>query len=499
MSRNGIPIWEVIYLYDKIVLIRTKKGEAFLNEIQSIKPGEIVPYNNFEIYLKELGLPNEGIIAPESERRTMAMILPQTIQQLSPQSKRNAVYLSKFVASSAIGLHDAALNYLWNEVVVSLREKVNVYGLDLFYDAAVGGELRETYSSVEDLASIKDNTLVDTCRKLELISDILHEKLKHILYMRNNIGASHPNGESIRTLELLGWLETCVKDVIDDKPSEAALFVQQLIVNLKNDDLQLDEIRLNQIEESLQRQNSMIPGNLLITLFGIFTKKNTSPNVRENILKLAPLVWEASPKEKRYEIGFKIDQFSLNLDDTTLALANSFLDKCNGQSYKSEGTKSRELNALLDRLIDTHNDRDNFHHEVPIAKKIKSYINEETHILPSIEDKLIKIVLICRIGNGRWYCEGVSPGAKPIYDEFIRLFNSNQVNKLVKFLRDPEIKNKLAFGTCILHTKELLGLINLDLQEGRTKEIIEYILTNIEHSKSKIFLTTELKELMKYI
>lgn len=69
----------------------------------------------------------------------------------------------------------------------------------------------------------------------------------------------------------------------------------------------------------------------------------------------------------------------------------------------------------------------------------------------------------------------------------------------MKFLRDPEIKNKLAFGTCILHTKELLGLINLDLQEGRTKEIIEYILTNIEHSKSKIFLTTELKELMKYI
>lgn len=469
------------------------------DEIQLIKQNDLLPYTNFEVYLQALGLPHEGIIAPDNERKTMAMILPQTIQQLSPQSKQNAVYLSKFVASSAIGLHDAALNYLWNEVVVSLREKVNIYGLDLFYDAAVGGELRETYSEYEDLASIKDNTLIDTCRKLELISDVLHEKLKHILFMRNNIGASHPNGESIRTLELLGWLETCVKDVIDDKPSEAALFVQQLIVNLKNDNLQLDEIRLKQIEESLQRQNSTIPGNLLITLFGIFTKKNTSPNIRENILKLAPIVWEASPIEKRYEIGFKIDQFSLNLDDTTLALANSFLDKCDGQSYKSEGTRSRELNALLDRLLDAHNVWDNFHHEVPIARQIKSYINEETHILPSIEDKLIKSVLICRIGNGKWYCEGVSPGAKPIYNEFIRLFNSSQVNKLLKLLRDPEIKNVLSFENCILHTKELLGLINLDLQEGRTRESIEYILTNIDHSKSKIFSTTELKELMKYI
>ncbi|WP_277585688.1 hypothetical protein [Psychrobacillus antarcticus] len=65
----------------------------------------------------------------------MSMILPQTIQDLSLQTKRDAVYLSKFVASPAIGLYDAGLNYIWNEVVVSLRAKVNIYGLDLFYDA----------------------------------------------------------------------------------------------------------------------------------------------------------------------------------------------------------------------------------------------------------------------------------------------------------------------------------------------------------------------------
>lgn len=342
-------------------------------EIQVSKSHEVLPFTNFELYLQDLGLPHEGIIAPDVERTTMRMILPQTIQQLSPQTKKDAVYLSKFVASSAIGLHDAALNYLWNEVVVSLREKVKIYGLDLFFDAAIGGDLRETYSTVEDLCLIKDNTLVDTCRKLELISDILHEKLNHILFMRNNIGASHPNGETIRTLELLGWLETCVKDVIDDRPSEAALFVQQLIVNLKKDNIVLDTPRLEQIHENLQQQNSRISGNLLITLFSIFTKQNTLPNVRDNILKLAPIVWDVSPESKKYEIGFKLDQFAVNLDESTLALGNSFLEKCDGISYKSEGTKSRELNELLNRLLETHNNHDNFHHEVPIARNIKKY------------------------------------------------------------------------------------------------------------------------------
>lgn len=459
----------------------------------------LVPFSNFEIYLSQLGLPHEGIIASERERNLMREILPKTIQDLSPETKRDAIYLSKFVASSAIGLHDAALNYLWNEVVVSLRSKVNVYGLDLFFDAAVGGELRETYNTIEDLTSIKDNTLIDTSRKLELISDILHEKLKHILYMRNNIGASHPNDENIRTLELLGWLETCVKDVINDKPSEAALFIQQLIINLKKEDLVLDQARLDQIGENLKIQHTRISGNLIVTLFSIFTKKNTPPVVRNNILKLAPVVWETSPENKKYEIGFKLDQYSLNLDDELLSLGNSFLEKCDGITYKTEGTRSRELNELLNRLLDTHNSLDNYHHEVPIAKRIRKYITEETDILTSNEDKLIKTILICRVGNGNWYQLGVSPGAEPIYNEIIRLFNSKQVNKMLKFLHEPEIRNMLSIDNCVYHTKAALSLINLDLQEGRTKEAIEFIIENIDNYKSNIFTAKELKELLKFI
>jgi len=454
---------------------------------------------NFEEYLQGLGLPHEGIIASSRERDVMSQNLPSTIQQLSEQSKRDAVYLSKFVASSAIGLYDAALNYIWNEVVISLRDKVNVYGLDLFYDAAVGGDLRDTYSTKEDLASIKDNTLVDTCRKLELISDFLHEKLKHILFMRNNIGASHPNAESIRTFELLGWLETCVKDVIDDRPSPAALFVQQLIVNLKNEDLVIDEPRVEQIRLELNKQNTRISGNLLITLFSIFTKKNTSQNVRSNILKLAPVVWETSPDNKKFEIGHKLDQFGLNLDDDSLALANSFLEKCNGLNYKSEGTRSSEMTSLLDRLLEAHHARDNFHHEVPIARQIRKYIVEQTDILPSIEDQLIKTILICRIGNGNWYCDGVSPGARPIYDEIIQLFNSNQVNMLLKHMSEPEIRNEFGATNCINQTKELLNLINLDLQEPRTKEAIEFIIGNLSSYKTKIFTTKELQACIKFL
>lgn len=153
----------------------------------------------------------------------------------------------------------------------------------------------------------------------------------------------------------------------------------------------------------------------------------------------------------------------------------------------------------MNRLLDTHYEWDNFHYEVPIARQIKKYIVEEADILPNIEDKLIKTILICRVGNGKWYCKGVSPNAKSIYDKIIVLFNSRQVNKLLKFLSEPEIKNMLSIEECILQTKELLSLINLDLQDGRTKEAIEFIVGNIDKYKTQIFTSKELKELIKYI
>ena len=54
----------------------------------------------------------------------------------------------------------------------------------MFFDAAVGGGRRELYSTEEDLSGLKDNTLINTCRKLELISDVVYTKLNHILTMR---------------------------------------------------------------------------------------------------------------------------------------------------------------------------------------------------------------------------------------------------------------------------------------------------------------------------
>ena len=78
---------------------------------------------SFKNFLESVGLPTNNIIANDFERKIMNANIKNYLQTLSAEEKQNARYLSKFVGASAIGLFDAALNYIWNEVVLNLRKK----------------------------------------------------------------------------------------------------------------------------------------------------------------------------------------------------------------------------------------------------------------------------------------------------------------------------------------------------------------------------------------
>lgn len=77
----------------------------------------VAAFSGFNAFLLQHGLPTENIIANEKERANIANNLPAFLDEIPDDVKKEARYLSKFVAGTAIGLFDAALNYVWNEVV----------------------------------------------------------------------------------------------------------------------------------------------------------------------------------------------------------------------------------------------------------------------------------------------------------------------------------------------------------------------------------------------
>ncbi|WHY01325.1 hypothetical protein [Neobacillus sp. DY30] len=435
-------------------------------------------FNSFEQYLEGLGLPTSGVIADTTERELILTNLPIVINRMSIENKQNATYLSKFVAGCAIGLFDASLNFVWNEVIVSLRNKICIYGIDIFFDAAIGEKVRELYQTEEDLKGVKDQTLLDTCRKLEIISDLLHTKLTYILTMRNDIGASHPNNYSIGSFELLGWLQTCVQEVISDQPSTAAIFVQQLIINLKRSTELIGGLALSQIKESIKELSSSITDNLLRTLFSIFVSPKTGNIVQQNILALAPIAWDCSSDNVKFDLGVKLDQFNVNLNSEAFNLGNRFFEKCDGNMYKTLSTRSLIINDLVEKLLSVHYSWDNFYHEVPVARELLSYIKTPTDIPSDRQEKLIQAILVCRIGNGVSYNMGVSPGAKPLYDTFINLLSSDQIIILIKLLETVEIQSRLGIKNCQQQLVSLLQNINADLLSLRVQEVITFLIEN---------------------
>ena len=466
--------------------ILEKKGGALLS----------TDTTKFEEYLDYLGLPTDNIIAELSERQVIEQNLPSFIESLPDEVKREARYLSKFVAGAAIGLFDASLNYVWNEVVLNLRQKAVIYGLDMFFDAAVGPSRREDYTKEEDLSGLKDNTLINTCKKLELISDVVYTKLHHILTMRNDIGASHPNSYSINGFELLGWLQTCIKDILNDKPSESAIQIKSFIDNLKVSTSVLDEQAIKSMERPLKELSLQNTDNLLNSIFGIYTSDKTGNIVRKNIALFAPHIWDRSSENIRYKLGVTLDGYKNNLHGEKHKLGIEFFAFCDGNRYQSLESRIISLDGHADDLLEARYEFNNFHNEPQYIRRILTYLQTENDLPDERASKIIKVILICRIGKGIPYNKGVSPGAKAGYDKFFSLLGDDNIVNVIVAMHSNEVRASLTNSICQEHMVAVLGLLKSNAISERVQEILDFLI-NRPKALSKIHMDAKYIELTK--
>ena len=109
--------------------------------------------------------------------------------------------------------------------------------------------------------------------------------------MRNDVGISHPTAYTINAFELMGWLQTCVTEVLQDNPTEAALQVKSFVSNLRNQTVLLDSASVHGITQNFKKLPSHLCNGLLRTLFGIYVADDTDVTVRKNISLIAPVLW----------------------------------------------------------------------------------------------------------------------------------------------------------------------------------------------------------------
>src|ERR1700710_295417 len=110
--------------------------------------------------LAAVGLPSD-VLADVAQRGLLLASVPGAVAELDEAALARGAYVSKLIAAAAVGLFDAALNYLWDATVGELRRRVAAYDLAYFFEVAVSSpERRKHLSGPEDLTRIDDIDLL---------------------------------------------------------------------------------------------------------------------------------------------------------------------------------------------------------------------------------------------------------------------------------------------------------------------------------------------------
>lgn len=422
-------------------------------------------------YLDYLKLPTENILVATEERTVVIDNLPRVVERLNEVQKQEAMYISKFIVACGAGLFDAAINFLWNETVVNLRNKVVRFDMDYFLSTVVTDlKRRKTFKNEEDLAKLDDWELVKGCKDTGIITHIGFKHLDYIRDMRNHASAAHPNHNDLDGLQISSYLQTCIKEVLAKDPEGPVLEIKRLLYNIRNENLHPEDIP--PIEANIKLLPYDLADSLIRTFFGMYIDPDIEIHIRNNIKQLAKCGWRNCSKQVKKEIGLRYGVFSANAELVRKKLSHEFLSLVEGLSYLSEDQIALEINSLLDSLFTAHFGWDNFYNEPTHIRMIAKYIPESGEIPNNIAYKYVKTIIICRLGNSY----GVSRDAKPYYDELIQKFGELHYKYFVELLEDTDIISKLQNTLCAHQYKGLAkDFSEKPIQNLELKKFLEYL------------------------
>lgn len=440
--------------------------------------------NQFEDGLKQVlalhSLPTDGIFVDVNQRLNVFKNLESVLVQITETEKKQSIYLSKFIASVASGLFDASLNYLWDETILQIRKRVSQYDIEFFYDNAVTGDRRKKLKDENDLDKVDDYDLIRGAKEIGLISDLGFKHLEYINYMRNWASAAHPNNSEITGLQLVSWLETCVKEVITLPISNITIRIKQLLQGVKNtaiSDNDAQEISVFTTGLTQEQINNLTSG-----FFGIYLKPDTESQTHQNINKLLPLIWGRVDEDVKLSFGLKYAHFAANNSQDEKKTAREFLQIVNAESYIPDELRAIEIDNSIDNLLSAHRSFNNFYNEPAFARQLQRIIGEPIKLPKSVSKKFIMAIVETFLTNGN----GVAVSANEIYTGILSNLDSHQANIAVLSFTDTRISSRLQFSLCQRKFIELINIVMPSITSPPVRDLIKYIKEDYKGKPSQL-------------
>ena len=438
--------------------------------------------------LDRVGLPSTDVLVGIDQRARVFQNYPGAIDLLDNDKRQQSMYLSKMLAAVAVGLFDAALNYLWDETVSELRRRIARYDLAYFFDIAVPSpERRRGLRSESDLAQLPDQDLIRASYEIGLVSEIGYQQLDLIRYMRNYASAAHPNQNEINAFQLLGWIETCIKEVITLPESRIVAETKRLLANVRNGLVTADNSTAT--AEFFSDLPPDQADNLAAGFFGQYVMPESNESARDGVRLLLPHLWIRVSESKRHEFGLKYGKYVANGDTDRSERARELLDVVEGAAYLPEQVRVAEISAAVDELLIAHRGHNNFYTEPTFARRLLLLTGEP--VPDSVKVPYVGALVEVFLTNGN----GVAWAADPHYVEMISRFDPSESEQALVILFDPIISSTLRWEPAQLKYVELLDLLEPKLTRPAARDLMEGI-RSFSSSPSDLPKDSSLKRLI---
>lgn len=445
-----------------MTLVSTIDDKKVVNTLEQIcKP--------LEQFVLANNLPTENVLAPNEEKVRLFNNFAYSIEALPTELREKSDYLTKFIVASAVGLFDGALNYLWDEIIRTLRNKAVLYDLTYFY--SIAEQINPQYKKLKeanDLEAISDYDLLQTLKRINILDDYAFNTLVNMNYMRNHASAAHPNNNEITGIKLASLLEEGIKYAITLEPDASSIEIKQLYDNVRTNEIpdeDFDDICDELLKLPIDRLDDFV-----VSLFGLYCDLKSAEYIRKNILEISKRIWCNISEGSKYKIGAKYGYYRKNGYVEQKEIVNHYLETVDGIKYKDNDSIVADLIDKLNQLKSVHFRMNNFYNEYAYARDVDASLPKNS-IPAAIRNDFVKTICICYAGNGNGFRNGVDEDAAIIYKKMIDNFTNNEIKNFILLFRDAEFT--IDFGKTMVQrrVKEICEILktktsNNDLLEG---------------------------------
>lgn len=461
----------------ELIAIDSEKNNDIVTKLSEInKP--------LELFVAANKLPTENVLASNDEKAKLFKNFSDSISSLPDSVKEKSDYLTKFIIAGAVGLFDGALNFLWDEIVRSLRNKAINYDIVYFYSIAeqVNSQYKKL-STIEEIECISDYDLLVILKRIGILDEFAFKTLENISYLRNHASAAHPNVNELTGIKLASLLEDGIKYSILLETNNSSIQVKQLFNNIISVEIPSSDFEM--IANELCKIEKDRLDDFFISIFGVYCDLKSKDFVIRNILEISKGIWIYVSEDCRHKAGSKFGYYRVNGAVEQKERVNKLLEYVDGLKYKDEDSIVADLIDKLSVLNSAHHAINNFYNEYPYARDIKTSLGDKN--IPSpIRKIFVKTICVCYAGNGNGYREGIDESAVVLYNEMIEKFGNDEIKDFILLFQDDDFTVDFYKSKVIRRVKKLCEILknktaNIDLISG-----LDIILNSQDLQKIKI-------------